>query len=175
MNTRVVIAGMAAVALCGCHRDVANQQTASDAGGTPVTLVGCLVPGGTGSQPGAVGTSGSTGAAGFTLVDASNPPNTANPPATSGTSGASTQAAAVDTTTPRSYNLIAGKQDDLQKYQNSKVEVTGLMVASTDTGTGVPDVGAAAQPAGTPTANAEQVRVNKVRQLDKSCSPTQSR
>jgi hypothetical protein len=92
-----------------------------------------------------------------------------DPSGTAGTSGAPASTPSVDTGTPRSYSLIGDKQDDLQKYQNSKVEVSGAIVASTDTGTGVPDAGAAPAPAGTPATNVQRVRVDTVRQLDKTC------
>jgi len=164
---------IAVAALCGCQQAKENTQattakTASDAGGAPVTLVGCLVPGGTAS--GAVGTSGNTGAAGFTLIDVTT--TSAPSPDTSGTAGTSStpsNAPVVDTGTPRSYSLVGGKQDDLQKYQNSKVEVSGAILASTDTGSGVPDAGAAAAPAGTPATSVQRVRVDNVRQVDKNC------
>jgi hypothetical protein len=71
--------------------------------------------------------------------------------------------------------LIPDKnENDLQKYQNSQVEVRGMIVASTDTGTGVPDAGAASTPAGTPPTDVQHVRVDHVRQLNKSCSPANS-
>jgi hypothetical protein len=127
---------------------------------------------GAGLQSGAVGTSGNSGEAGFTLIDVTTTGN----PGTSGTSATTGTKATVDTGTPRTYSLIGEKQQgDLQKYQNSKVEVTGVLVASTDTGAGVPDVAAASAPAGTPATNVEHVRVNHVRQLDKSCSAHSTR
>jgi len=175
MTRSAFLALAATAALWGCQQNTNQQGTKntspSDTGGTPVSLVGCLVPGG-GSQSGAVGTSG-TSEAGFMLIDVT----TTGTPAPQGTSGASATSgtpgtgATVETGTPRTYSLIGEKQqDDLQKYRNSKVEVTGVLVASTDTGAGVPDVGAASAPAGTPATNVERVRVNHVRQLDKSCS-----
>ena len=188
MNKSPLIGLAAAVALCGCHRSTTtatNAGTANDIGGTPVTLVGCLVSGGSGAQTGAVGTSGITTPAAFTLIDVtttSTPsPDTGAASGVSGTSGARRTAAApgtpaVDTGSPRSYSLVADKkQDDLQKYQNSKVEVIGVLFASTDTGTGVPDVGAATAPAGTPATDVQRVRVDKVKQLDKNCNGTSSR
>jgi hypothetical protein len=184
MTKSALIGLAAAVALCGCHSGAANRpgttaNAGSDVAGSPVTLVGCLVPGAGGSSTGAVGTSGDTAAAGFTLIDvtttstpSSDTGAASGAPAPSGTSGSS-GTAAVDTGTPRSYSLIAGKaQDDLQKYQNSRVEVTGMAVASTDTGTGVPDVGAASAPTGVPQTSVERVRVDHVRQLDKNCNGT---
>jgi hypothetical protein len=178
MNKSVFVGLAAAVALCGCHGNAANQQDknpniANDTGGTPVTLVGCLVPGG-GGQSAAVGTAGNTGPAGFTLIDVTT---TASGAASgiSGTSGTPGQTAAVDTGTPRSYDLVGDKtQDDLQRYQNSRVEVTGVVVASTDTGAGVPDVGAASAPAGTPARSVQRVRVDHVKQLEASCGAVHS-
>jgi len=192
MNKSVFVAFAAAVALCGCQRDTGNQQATNasgpnDTGDTPITLVGCLVPGGAGPQTGAVGTAGNTAPVAYTLIDVTttkNPsdvgatPGTPATPATSGTAAegaprapATGSGASVDTAIPRSYSLVGEKsQGDLQKYQNSKVEVTGVLVASTDTGAGVPDAGAASAPTGTPATNVERVRVDKVRQLEKTCS-----
>lgn len=196
MKTNVMVAVAAAVALCGCQSANKEASTASvggnDSGGSPVTLVGCLVPGAAGAQSGTVGTSGNAAESGFTLIDATttstpmgadtnaapNSPATPATPGTSGTAGTSSTPAAgtaasggVDTGTPKSYGLIPDKTEkDLQKYQNSQVEVRGMLVASTDTGTGVPDVGAASTPAGTPPTNVQHVRVDHVRQLNKSCN-----
>jgi hypothetical protein len=167
MNRSAFLALAAAAALWGCQQTTNQQGTKAtppnDAGGTPVALVGCLVPG-AGSERAVVGTSGG---AGFMLIDVT----TTGTPGTQGTSGTSGTGGHVDTGTPRMYSLIGEKQrDDLQKYQNSKVEVTGVLVASTDSGAGVPDVGAASAPQGTPATDVAHVRVNHVRQLDKSCS-----
>ena len=134
-----------------------------------------------------MGTSGYTAPA-FTLIDvtttstpssdagtASGVSGASGASGTSGTSGTpgSSGAANVDTGTPRSYDLVGDKkQNDLQKYQNSKFDVTGMLIASTDTGAGVPDVGAASAPSGTPQTAVQRVRVSKVRQLDKTCSGT---
>lgn len=188
--TRHLMFGLAtALALAGCGGGASNQQAAganaASDNGTPITLVGCLVPGAAGSQSSAVGTSGNTAANGFTLIDVtttSNPSSATGPapgapgaPAATGTSGTpappgTPRNPTVDTGTPRTYSLIAGKkQDDLQKYLNSRVEVAGIAVASTDTGAGVPDAGAASTPPGTPSTDVPRVRVNQVRQLEKSC------
>jgi len=183
MNKSAFIGLAAAMALCGCHRETAKRpgtsaNAGSDVAVSPVTLVGCLVPGASGSASGSVGTSGNAAANGFTLIDVtttSTPsaetgaaPNGTS--ATAGTSGANANAT-VATGTPRSYTLLTDKnQDELQKYVNSQVEVSGVAVASTDTGAGVPDVGAASTPAGTPPTDVQRVRVNHVRQLQASCS-----
>jgi hypothetical protein len=172
MNRSAFLALGAAVTLWGCHQNTNQQGTRTtspnDSGGTPVALVGCLVTG-AGSHSGAVGTSGNSGEAGFMLIDVTTT-GTPGTSGTSGTNGTSGTGSTVDTGTPHTYSLIGEKQsDDLQKYRNSTVEVTGVVVASTDTGAGVPDVGAASAPVGTPATNVERVRVNHVRQLDKSC------
>jgi hypothetical protein len=190
MNKAALLGIAAAVALGGCNRDTRNPQAAnapraSETAGMPVMLVGCLVPGGAGSQTGAVGTSGDAAQAAFTLIDVTTtsnaPSDTGATPGASGTSGTEATPRAptpgsggsVDTGTPRAYSLVDEQNpDDLQKYQHSKVEVTGVIVGSTDTGAGVPDVGAAQARAGTPATNVERVRVNKVRQLDKNCNGT---
>jgi hypothetical protein len=172
----------AAVALCGCGRGRANQQatnttTATDTAATPLTIVGCLVPGTATAEAGAVGTSGNPPPPSFTLVDVtttSTPPS-GNPASgvsgTSGKPGSSEATATVDTGTPRSYSLVADKDrlEDLQRYANSRVEVTGLIVASSDTGMGVPDVGAASAPVGAPPTDVQRMRVKDVRQLESTC------
>src|SRR5579872_585991 len=108
MKTNVMVAVVAAVALCGCQRGNKEATLASvggnDSAGSPVTLVGCLVPGAAGSQTGSVGTSGNTAESGFTLIDVTttstpmgadaNAPNTPATPATSGTAGSSSTPAA---------------------------------------------------------------------------------
>src|SRR5215831_19861532 len=146
MNRYVMVVGTAAVlALCGCGRGTGNPQggsatTATDKGGTPVMMIGCLIPGSSAPQSNAVGTSG-TPVPGFTLIDVtttSTPASDAGAASgVSGTSGTSTTPQ-VDTSAPRSYDLVGDNRDDLQKYQNSRVEVTGIVVPSTDTGAGTP-------------------------------------
>src|SRR5579859_423557 len=108
MNKSALIGLAAAVALCGCQSGAANRpgttaNAGSDVAGSPVTLVGCLVPGAGGSTTGAVGTSGDTAAAGFTLIDVtttSTPSSDAGAAsgasAPSGTAGSSGTGAAVD-------------------------------------------------------------------------------
>ena len=179
MKYQLAIAAAAAAALCGCSGKNGNQQALAGAGTgdekPAITIVGCLVPGGAGSPSATVGTSGSTAAAGFTLIDTTSTGTaTSDTGAASGAAGTS-GSATVDTGTPRSYNLVGGNQDELRKYLNSRVEVRGAAIASTDTGAGVPDVAAAAQPAGTPATAVQQVRVDHVRQLDVSCSPASNR
>jgi hypothetical protein len=186
MRRHFIFAVAAVLAVAGCGRGQTNPRgvTASgDMTATPVTIIGCLVPGGSGTSAGAVGTAGNTEATGFTLIDttttATPASDTASGSAASGAAGTSPApasaaanggTAAVDTGTPRSYSLIGGKQDELQKFANSRVEVRGAVVASTDTGLGVPDAGAASAPAGTPATAVERVRVDHVTQLDANCS-----
>ena len=172
---RCVLFGMAAVlALYGCGRGTASEgagtATATDSGGTPVTIVGCLVPG-TASQGTPVGASGSTSARGFSLIDVTATSTASDAGAPTGVSGTAGTSAApqVDTGQPRSYELVGDKPDDLQKYQNSSVEVTGLLIPPTDTGAGVPGVRGTSAPAGVPAANVQRVRVQRVRQLEKTC------
>jgi len=184
MRRHFIFAVAAALALAGCGKGRTNQQGATasggDTAGTPVTIIGCLVPGGSGTSAAAVGTSGNTEATGFTLIDTTTTSTAASDmaggSAASGTTGSSPTPAAkggtasVDTGTPRTYNLIGAKQDELQKYANMRVEVRGAVVATTDTGLGVPDAGAASAPAGTPPTAVQRVRVDHVRKLDATCS-----
>jgi len=180
VTRQIVFAAASALVLAGCSGRASQQGTTavnSETADNPVTIVGCLVAGGSGSATSAVGTSGNTAGNGFTLIDTTT---TATPGAdtgagsgVSGTSGTSANAT-VDTGTPRSYDLVVHDKDNtdaLQKYVNSRVEVRGYAVASTDTGAGVPDVGAASTPAGTPPTAVQRVRVDHVRQIDASCTP----
>src|SRR5215831_731255 len=130
---RCVLVGLAAVlALYGGGRATADYgtgaATAADKGGTPVTMIGCLVPGTASAQSTAVGASGNTAAAGFSLIDVTATSTASDAGAPTGVSGTAGTSAApqVDTGQARSYELVGDKPDDLQKYQNSSVEVTGL-------------------------------------------------
>jgi hypothetical protein len=176
MTRQIIFAAVGALALGGCSGRANQQGTTAktETADSPVTIVGCLVPGGSGNPSAAVGTSGNTASGGFTLIDTMATSTAATDTgAGSGATGTS-GSAAVDTGTPRSYDLVVNdkdKTDELQKYVNSRVEVRGYAVAATDTGAGVPDVGAASAPAGTPPTAVQRVRVDRVRQIDASCTP----
>jgi hypothetical protein len=113
-----------------------------ESGDGALTIVGCLVP------------SGAPDSAGAQL---SNDP----PP----------RFTLVDAATSRSYSLVAdnSRLDDLQRFANSKVEVAGLIVASTGTGT-TGEVGAAAAPVGAAPGDVRRMRVKDVRQLEPKCA-----
>ena len=174
MKTRAFVGIVAAFALSGCNggSQQGTKSSSADAGGTPVTLVGCLIPGSASASSSAVGTSGNA-ESGFSLIDvttssmpASSPGTTSGASGTPGSSGtAGTPPAgnnpAVDTGAPRSYGLVSDKKDDLLKFQNSRVEVTGMLIASADTG--------ASAPAGTPATDVQRVRVQTIRQVESSC------
>lgn len=174
MKGQVIVGVLAAVALCGCSRGRPTQQeaissTAMDNVERLLTVVGCLVPGNTTTQSTAARTSSGPPPPDFTLVDvtisargAEAPSAVSGPSGTGG--GASGEAGA-----PRSYNLVADKNrlEDLQRFANSRVEVSGLIVAST--GTGTPDVGAGSARVGTPPSDVRRLRVKDVRQLEPTC------
>ena len=151
--TRHVVVGVAlGLALCGCGRARPAQQetlstTATDTGNEPMTIVGCLVPSGESPENRAIGTSGNPQPPSFALVNVTTP-----------VKGSA-----------RSFNLVAdeGRLDDLQRFANSRVEVTGFVVAST--GNGVPDVAAGSGPVGAPPTDVRRIRVTDVRQLEHTC------
>jgi hypothetical protein len=139
--------------LCGCGRTHPAQQqtdatTATNTAEEPMTLVGCLVPAGETPENRAVGTSGNPPPPSFRLVNATTP---------------------VKGSAASEFNLVADKDrlDDLQRFSNSRVEVSGSIVAATSTG--APDVGAASKPAAAPPDDVRRVRVKDVRQLEPTC------
>ena len=174
MKRYVVVGVVAAAALCGCNRGRATQQetvssTATNDVDRLLTIVGCLVPSDTTTQRTAARKSSGPPPPDFTLVDVTIPPQRAETPSgVSGTSGAGDRAL-VQSGTPRSYDLVADKDrlDDLQRFANSRVEISGSIVAST--GTRTPDAGAGPPPAGTPTNGVRRLRVKDVRQLEPTC------
>jgi hypothetical protein len=168
MKGHVMVALAAAVALCGCSRRPATQQeatssTAVDTNDRLLTIVGCLVPGSTTTQRTAARPSGSPPPPDFTLVDVTIPAQGTDAP--SGVSGTSGRMSG----TPRSYELVADKNrlDDLQRFANSRVEISGSIVAPT--GTGAPDAGAGSAPVATSSADVRSLRVKDVRQLEPTC------
>lgn len=168
MKGHVIVAVMAAVALCGCSRGRATQQEAASSTPTDnvdrlLTIVGCLVPSDATTQRTAARPADSPPPPDFTLVDVAIPAQGSEAPsAVSGTTGS---VGAM----PRSYDLVADKNrlDDLQRFANSRVEVSGSIVAST--GTGTPGVGAGSAAVGTPPSDVRRLRVKDVRQLDATC------
>jgi hypothetical protein len=145
-----------ALALSGCGRGRVTQQdvpptSATDPTSESMTVVGCLVPSGETPESHAVGTSGHPAPPTFTLVNVRTPEP--GSPA-------------------RSFSLVAdeGRLDDLQRFANSRVEVTGFIVAST--GNGVPGVEGTSAPIGAPPTDVRRIRVRDVRQLESSCGGT---
>jgi hypothetical protein len=174
MKGYAIVGVVVAVALCGCSRGRPTQQEATSSTPTDnvdrlLTIAGCLVPGETTTQRTAARTSSSPPPPDFTLVDVTIPAGGAEAPsAVSGTSGAG-EPASVERSTPRSYDLVADKDrlDDLQRFANSRVEVSGSIVAAT--GRGTPDVGAGSAPVGTQSSDVRRLRVKDVRQLEPTC------
>lgn len=169
MKGHVIVGVVAVVALCGCGRGRATQQETVSSTATEnaadrlLTIVGCLVPSDTTTQRTAARPSSSPPPPDFTLVDVTSPARGGEASSeVSGTSGAGVP--------PRSYDLVADKNrlDDLQRFANSRVEVSGSIVPST--GTGTPDVGAGSAPVGTASNDVRRLRVKDVRQLDPTCA-----
>jgi hypothetical protein len=119
-----------------------------------MTVVGCLVPSAETPESRAVGTSGNPQPPSFTLVNVTTP---------------------VNGSAARSFHLVAdeGRLEDLQRFANSRVEVSGSVVAST--GNGTPEVGAASAPAGGPPTDVRRLRVTDVRQLAPTCGEPNSK
>jgi hypothetical protein len=175
MKTYAIVGVAAVVALCGCGRGRPSQQetiasTATDSVDRPLTIAGCLVPTATTTQSGAARPSDNPPPPSFTLVDITIPaPGAAAPSGVSGTSG-SGGSASLKTGAPQSYKLVADRDrlNDLQRFANSRVEVSGLIVTST--GTGTPDVGAASALVGAPPNDVRRVQVKDVRRLEPTCA-----
>jgi len=156
MKRYAIVGVAAAVVLSSCGRARPSQQetlpsTAAPSVDRSMTIVGCLVPGPETTQTGEARASGTPPPPAFTLVDATIPaPGAAAPSAVSGTSGTGA-GPSIDSSTPRSYSLEADKDrlDDLQRFANSRVEVSGSIVAAGDT---------------------RRVRVKDVRQLESKCA-----
>ncbi len=136
---RYAIVAVAGIVLCGCARGQQNQKvtatntTSEDAAATPLTMVGCLVPANETKEGRAVGTGGNAPPPIFTLVNVSSP-----------VSGSA-----------RSYLLVAKQDrlDDLQRFSNSRVEVTGSIVAAT----------------ASDASDVKRLRVTDVRQIEPTC------
>jgi hypothetical protein len=150
---RYTLAGVAvALALCGCGRGRASQQETPAVSATDTAeelrIVGCLVPSGETPESHAVGTSGHLAPPTFTLVNVTT---------------------SVAGSTARSFGLVAdkGRLEDLQRFANSRVEVSGFVVSST--GNGVSDGGAVSAPFGAPPTDVRRIRVKDVRQLESTC------
>ncbi|HEX6465357.1 MAG TPA: hypothetical protein VFZ98_12920 [Vicinamibacterales bacterium] len=145
-----------AVSSCGRARSKGQEAIASASTTTPdveraVTMVGCLVAGGTTSQRGVARKSGTPPPLSFTLVNVTPPaPGAAARP-------------------DKSYDLVADSDRlvDLQRFTNSRVEVTGMIVGST--GNGVTDVARPSAPVGAPPTDVPRMRVKDVRQLKPTC------
>ena len=161
-----------------------------------VTVTGCLMEGagmtagatgtGSGTSTGTSGTqtsaqrSGSTDAK-FHLTNAQITP--AGKTATGGTGTTGTTGAPSGTTGATSntkVQLVGGDQQDLQRYINSQVEVTGVLVtdrsgagAGTGTGTGTGTgsaTGAASASRQSGDSMTQRVRVTSVRQVSTTCT-----
>jgi len=155
MNRWVSGGAAAVLMLYGCGRGTvdhgASATTATDNGGTPVTMIGCLVPGTASAQGTAAGASDAASSSpGFSLIDVTTTSTASDAGAPTGVSGTAGTSAApqVDTGQARSFELVGDKPADLRQYQNSSVEVTGLLMSAT---------------------SVQRVHVQKVRQLEKSC------
>ena len=102
-----------------------------------MTVVGCLVPAGETPESRAVGTSGHPQPPSFTLVNVTTP---------------------VKGSAAQSFGLNADESRlaDLQRFANSRVEVTGSIVAS-------------------PSSDARRLRVTDVRQVEPTCGSAKTK
>jgi len=140
MKTYVIVITVA-LALSGCGRGRTNQQqtSATTAGNTveeSMTIVGCLVPAGETPESRAVGTSGNPQPPSFTLVNVTTPVKDSGGP---------------------TFGLVANEDRlaDLQRFANSRVEVTGSIMTST--------------------GDTRRLRVTDVRQLEPTCGASRGR
>jgi hypothetical protein len=183
MKREFVFGGLIALALSvgASAQTTAGQQYPStqDKDKDTVTVTGCLVPG----AGGAVGTSGTTAttanpsAAGFMLINASKDgaPAATTTAGTSGTTASGTTAPAADA--GKSFTLVGGDQEDLQKWVNSRVEIKGTIEASS----AAPSMTGGSTSATTTTATsatpeksaAQRLRITSVRQIASTCSAQQ--
>jgi len=193
-----------ALAVCGAANGSASQDTygqTADRHAKEIVVAGCLLPGAA-SPTGTTGTTGTTGsaasaspsAAGFILTNAtiasggSATSTTAGSMAGSAGSAGSTvgtSGSAVPETTAGSgstFTLI-GKEKELEKNVNSKVEIHGTLEPESasnppSTSGAASTAGAAASAAATPgtpdaTAHNQVLRVSSVKKLEGSCSGSQ--
>jgi hypothetical protein len=151
MKSSAIVAVAVALALSGCGprragRQESNPSTVASATGNldrAVTIAGCLVPDDATKQNEVARNSTTPPPPGFRVVDVAVPArDAAMPSGATGTTG-----------TAQSYTLDAEKDrlNDLQRFANSRVEVSGTIVAS-------------AQP-----GDAPRLRVQDVRQLESKC------
>jgi hypothetical protein len=138
MKRHTIVGLVLALALYGCGRGRASQQTlpstAAETADEATTIVGCLVPSGETTENRAVGTAGNPEPPRFALVNVTTP-----------VKGSA-----------RSFELVADQNrlDDLQRFSNSRVEVSGFVVTSSDV---------------------RRIRVKDVRQLEHTCGEPQKK
>ena len=175
----------------------------SDRSGQTVTVTGCLQSGSgasgstasspTGAPAGQAGASSSSSRGGqFILANATMGSGSGSATGTTGgTPPAGAPSSSSSSASGKSYRLTGGDTEDLQKYVNSKVEVTGTLQDSSrsssgSTGaTGSPSTGAGAGTGTTGSAagsssssmagNMPQLRVTSVRQVSGSCTGGENR
>jgi len=176
MKRNVVFGSIVAIAMSvgvAAQSGSSSPQTppsSSSRSSQSVTVTGCLQSG----SPSATGTSGTAagGAAAsaesFILANAKvgagdkaaagAPSSTATPPSsTAGTSGAASAGSASQ------YKLTGGSKDDLKKYANSQVEITGKLDSASSSGGAMG--GASRSSDSGPT-----LHVDSVKQISPSCS-----
>lgn len=131
------------------------------------TFTGCLKSADSSSTAtGTTGTAGATSKAdNFILADAmAGASKTGSTAGTAGTAGAGAAASASGS----SYRLTGGSKDDLRKYVNSKVEITGRLDNAGGMSGAEPGAAAGAgQPAN---MRGPQLHVESVKQIAASCS-----
>ena len=178
MKQEFVFGGLIALALSvGTAAQTAYPASQDkDKDNDTVTVTGCLVPG----AGGAVGTSGTTSTAtpsagaGFILINATKDSAPAAT-TTAGTSGTSATTTAPAADAGKSYALVGGDPGDLQKWVNSRVEITGTIeaAAAAPAMTGGSTAGTTATAERPEKSVPQRLRVTSVKQIASTCSAQQ--
>lgn len=158
-------------------------QSSSDQSSKSVTVTGCLQASpSSGAAPGDTTSRQSASQAQYVLTNASTASGTSG--SSTGTAGTGTSGATAGSTrssagAEKTFRLQGGNSSDLQKYVNSKVEVTGTLASGTERGT---TGGATGSATGSPSSSAtagmsggQTLRVTSVRQVAESCSGGEAR
>ena len=172
---------------------VSAQQTPPSSASTPgqsdrsaqtVTVTGCLqsgsdASGSTASSPAGApaGQAGATSSSSgqYILANAT----TGSGSSATGTTGATPPAGASSSSasTGKSYKLVGGDSEDLKKYVNSKVEVTGTLDSkSSSSGAGsTGTTGSAGASSSSMAGSMPTLKVTSVRQVSGSCTGGENR
>jgi hypothetical protein len=176
---------------------VSAQQTPPSSASTPgqsdrtaqtVTVTGCLqsgsgASGSTASSPAGAPAGAPAGQAGATSSSSGQyilaNATTGSGSSATGTTGATPPAGASSSSasTGKSYKLVGGDSEDLKKYVNSKVEVTGTLDSkSSSSGAGsTGTTGSAGASSSSMAGSMPTLKVTSVRQVSGSCTGGENR